>query len=445
MGEHGTVCHGKTHSGAATHRFCGEKRFQDPVLHFLRDPAAGVGDPDHAIFFLRVKIRILRRICPEGIVHCEKFKSDHSFPFRQIFHGVPCIDQQIEESLLDLDHIAVDDEGGGRFDPGGIQSKGFARHEKFDGRFDQLCRIERCFCVISFPCESEHLFGQECGFPGDGIDLIQIPGNIFILRGVHIADNIQMSLNGMEIIIEVVSDPAGKFSDGFQPLIVFGFRAEQIQFRTQFHPFGHIPSEYDELEFLRILFLFFFLFFHELGKSQLHFFAGSFHIDAGKLSGSVKKFFGGFRQILKTDPLIQLACPYFHHFQSCLICLKDPAFQIQHDHHIHGIFKKQFVPFFCPAQIFFQFFGFAVISEKCKKNIQCGAVEFIVIQFHQIYTAHGAEPQYRHQFDQTGIQKILPPVRRSQMADHTVNDRIAQLHDHQCTRQRIEKTAFQVP
>ena len=442
MGEHGPVRHGKPHTGTLPHGFCGEKGLKDPVTDGIADPGPVIRDPDHAVPGIFIELGFLgREHLKRGQIgsFCNG-NDDPAIGDGGIFHGIPCIDKDIEERLLDLHGVRIDAERcllrhGRGIDLNG-RSLAVIREEQFQRGADQFRRIKDRPGVCPFSCEPEHLFREGGCLSGNIIDLLQVTVHIFILHRVHIKDNIQVPLNGMEEVVEVVSDPACKPPDGLQTLVVFGADPPLFQFLFQTGAAGNVTPENDVLRFGILL-------CPERGKCEIQ-----HPVRSGKSHrNGIRRFILPYFGRKSGEVLKILSIHHISELLSSMVCIEDRTFTIDDHNHIARPLEKQFITFFRPAQVFFQCLCFSEVTKECEHNIKrpSAGTRLFLIDPAEIDSGHDPDPDHCEHIGEVGFRQRTPPVIAAEVVDDHKEQTIKELYQSQRPDHGNDQTAVPVP
>ena len=245
-----------------------------------------------------------------------------------------------------------------------------------------------------------------------------------------------MPLNGMEEVVEVVSDPACKPPDGLQTLIVF--RADPPLFQFLFQPgaAGDVTPENDVLR-LGILLR------TERRKCKVQHSVRSGKIHCNRIRRFILPYFGS----ESGEGLKILSVRHSGKFLCGMVCIEDRSLFIDDHDHVTRPFKKQLVPFFRPAQVFFQCLGLSIVAEKCKHNIKSpsAGTRFFLIDPAEIDSGHDPDPNHRKHVGEVGFRERTPPVIAAEVVDNHKEQTIKELYQSQRPDHGNDQTAVPVP
>ena len=248
MREENSVGHGQAHARPLPYGLCGEIGFEDPAHDRGTDAGPGIADPDDGPGFSGCKGGVGGGMEPGEVDGAGDGDGEDTLVFGQILHGVARIEEDVQDSLLQLNGVPAYEK---QFAPRMPEvqrngTRGGSGKEKIEGGPEERGKLDLGFVVVSAPGKAQKLLRQVRGFVRDGVDAGQMPFHVRIVHGMHVADDIQMSLHGMEEIVEVVSDPPGQTADGFHPLPMGDLFLPLLAFPVELLPLRHVPSENDE-------------------------------------------------------------------------------------------------------------------------------------------------------------------------------------------------------
>ena len=97
--------------------------------------------------------------------------------------------------------------------------------------------------IFAFAGEAEELGGEFAGIFSDAADFIQMRRDCFRVVGVDDGGGIDMAEDGVDVIVEVMGDTAGKEAEGFEPLGVVKLFEQGIFFCGELEFAGDISAD----------------------------------------------------------------------------------------------------------------------------------------------------------------------------------------------------------
>ena len=359
-----SVCHGEPHSGSLPGRLGGEERFKNfPDDRFVHArPAVFDADAAERAFGFNFRGRIRRNA--HGVAK-SRADAEEAAVFRQILHGVARIDHQIENRLLKLSAVAFDCDSGAvdiqlvadSCLRGGLEEIERSVHNAFE--------LQRLNLPFAFARISEKLACELACLFRNGIDFFEVRF-AFLGHFSHV-NEVEMTVNRMNEIVEVVRDSSRKPSDCFETLTVFVFTAQKLAFLLQTLPFGDIASDEHQ------------------GGVAVHGDAahGKLHFASGAGEGEAHDAFRAFHQLREgvaaQQKLVETAADEVEyrfcrkHFLRGLVGVDNNAVRIGDEDHVGCVLDDGPAALLRFPQILFQAFRLAVASKKCENDVKSSA------------------------------------------------------------------------
>jgi len=198
---------GEPHPDPRPHALGRVEGFEDPLECLPLHAASRVREGElHVVPGLHARVS-----AAEGLVEPDVARSDDDLP--AVGHGILRVDPQVEQGVFELHRVAVD----------GVQVRGQSklRRNRFGdgpgqrllGLAHHLVEIEGLQAALLAAAENQQLLGERRR-PLDGALDLQQPS---LLRAVPVSahhEQLDVARDALQMVVEVVGDPAGKRPDG---------------------------------------------------------------------------------------------------------------------------------------------------------------------------------------------------------------------------------------
>ena len=213
---------GEAEAGAFAHRLGGEKRFEDVGESCGIHAMAGIGDFEHGVMS-GSNIQIAALLGGEL-----EIGSFHGQP-TALGHGVTGVDGKVHQNLFHLARVGLHrhERGVNAGDPLNVLTNHPGQHFLYIA--DRFIQVEHCRLQDLFAAEGEQLLSERGGAIGSALDLLDaVAGLVVETRGSQ--QQLAMSHDDAEDVVEVVGDTARQAPDGFHLLSVseLGFQLDAL-------------------------------------------------------------------------------------------------------------------------------------------------------------------------------------------------------------------------
>ena len=199
------VNHGQAQAGAGTDALGRKKGIEDALEGRLVHTGPGIGDLQH-------DIRSGRRLGRAPVVLARRGHGGANRQASPIRHGVRGVDPDVQYDLLDLIGIHLDRHevhGQVFFDRDHL---GDGARQDVKGLVHDRIQRQRLEIAFDLAAEGQELAGQLAGPLGGGFDFLKRPG-IQAPRRLVQKQQLRISGNGLQEVVEVVGDSAGQGAD----------------------------------------------------------------------------------------------------------------------------------------------------------------------------------------------------------------------------------------
>ncbi len=212
----------------------GEKRLEDAIQRIFCHAAAGVADADHGVtagkdpgFFIGV-----------GIIQFNSLRFNRQYA--AVRHGVPGVDRQIHQHLLQLGRTRLHHKRFGAQHR--IQLNVFTDHpaHQLFKPGDDIIDIHNLHFKDLLAAECQKLPGK---LPGPDPCLIDQLQQLMVgmVQAQGVQNEFSIAQNNGQQIVEVVGHPAGKPADGFHFLCLLELFRQPDLFFFRVSAFGDVP------------------------------------------------------------------------------------------------------------------------------------------------------------------------------------------------------------